>query len=305
MENNNKINWKAIVNLAMIVILVVCLVKLNNLTDEVNNLQSQLSYWQSDVSDIRSDISSIYNNVDEHLKKEASLISYVNYELGKLDSSSHNALIQIKVVPKNITEDIRLSVSIGEELVEFTRTGNEYSGTISTNIFMDYGTHPMLHIQSSNEIKTELLESVELSNLHYNYLPVLESDIWGSSNFRNGTLNVDGNVIIDCKPSSANCDIKTVKAELITKLNGKEIDRRDITSKLVDDYCDFSFEEKYKVSNGEELSMYVEIEDSAGYIHRSSEYFWLEKEGATGHTTEEVHTSGIYDKEGNLLNKFE
>ena len=88
-------------------------------------------------------------------------------------------------------------------------------------------------------------------------------------------------------------------------MNGKEIERRDITSKLVDDYCDFSFEEKYKVGSGEELSMYVEIEDSAGYIHRSSKYFWLEKENSTGHATEEVHTLGIYDKDGNLLNKFE
>ena len=53
------------------------------------------------------------------------------------------------------------------------------------------------------------------------------------------------------------------------------------------------------------LSMYVEIEDSAGYIHRSSKYFWLEKENSIGHATEEVHTLGIYDKDGNLLNKFE
>lgn len=70
MENSKKINWKVILNLIMAILLVVCLVKLNNLTDEVNNLQSQLSYWQSDVNNIRNDISSIYNNVDEHLKKE-------------------------------------------------------------------------------------------------------------------------------------------------------------------------------------------------------------------------------------------
>lgn len=305
MENNKKINWKAIINLAMIGLLVVCLFKLNHLTDEVNNLKSQLSYWQSDVSNIRNDISSIYNNVDEHLKKESSLLSHVNYELGELDGSSHKAEIQLKVVPKNITEDMRLSVSIGEESTELTRTGNEYTASIKANIFLDYGEYPMLHIQSSDGTKTELLESVDLSYLHYNYLPVLESDIWGSTTYRNGTLTIDGNVLIDCKPSSSSSKVTTAKAELITELNGKEIDRRDITSKLVDDYCDFSFEEKYKVGSGEELSMYVEIEDSAGYIHRSSKYFWLEKENSTGHATEEVHTLGIYDKDGNLLNAFE
>lgn len=305
MENSKKINWKVITNLVIAVMLVVCLVKLNNLTDEVNKLESQLSYWQSDVNNIRGDINSIYNNVDEHLKKEASLLSHVDYELGELDASSHKAVIHLKVVPKNITEDMQLSASIGEERTEFIKKDNEYTASILANIFLDYGEYPMLHIQTAEGTKTELLESVDLSYLHYNYLPVLESDIWGSTTYRNGTLTIDGNVLIDCKPSSPSCEITTAKAELVTELNGKEIERKDITSKLADDYCDFSFEEKYKVDSGEELSMYVEIEDSAGYIHSSSKYFWLEKEGSAGHPTEEVHTLGIYDKEGNLLNKFE
>ena len=305
MQNSKKINWKLIINLMMTILLVVCLVKLNNLTEEVNNLQSQLSYWQSDVNNIRSDISSIYNNVDEHLKKEASMLSHVDYELGELDGSSHKAVIHLKVVPKNITEDMQLSVSIGEESTEFTKKDNEYTASIPANIFLDYGEYPMLHIQTAEGTKTELLESVDLSYLHYNYLPVLESDIWGSSTYRNGTLTIDGNVLMDCKPSSSSSNITAVKAELVTELNGKEIDRKDITSKLVDDYCEFSFEEKYKVDDGAELAMYVEMEDAAGYIHRSSKYYWLETEDSTGHATEAVHTLGIYDKDGNLLNAFE
>lgn len=305
MENNKKINWKVIINLVMAVMLVVCLVKLNHLTDEVNNLQSQLSYWQSDVNNIRSDISSIYDNVDEHLKQEASLLSHVDYELGELDGSTHKAVIHLKVVPKNITEGMQLSVSMGEESAEFVKTDNEYTASLPANIFSDYGEHPMLHIQTAEGTKTELLESVDLSYLHYNYLPVLESDIWGSSTYRNDTLTIDGNVLMDCKPSSSSSNVKAVKAELVTELNGKEIDRKDITSKLVDDYCEFSFEEKYKVDDGAELAMYVEMEDSAGYIHRSSKYYWLEKDGSTGHATEAVHTLGIYDKDGNLLNEFE
>lgn len=304
-EKKNQVNWKVVLGIALVVVLVLGYIKISELTNEISNLKGQIAYWQTEGNNIRSEISSIYDNVDEHLKKEASLLSHVNYELGELDTSSNKAEIQLKVVPKNITENMKLSVSIGEENAELTRIGNEYIASIKANIFLDYGEYPMLHIQTPDGTKTELLESVELSYLHYNYLPVLESDIWGSTTYRNGTLAIDGNVLIDCKPSSPSSKVTTSKAELITELNGKEIERRDITSKLVDDYCDFSFEEKYKVGSGEELSMYVELEDSAGYIHRSSKYFWLEKENSTGHATEEVHTLGIYDKDGNLLNKFE
>lgn len=304
-EKKNKINWKAIVNLTIIVILVVCLMKLNNLTNELNNLQSQLSYWQSDVNNIRSDISSIYDNVDEHLKKEASLLSHVDYKLGELDSSSHKAAVHLKVVPKNIAEDLQLSVSLGEESVAFVKKDNEYTASLLVNIFLDYGEHPMLHMQTTEGIMTELLESVDLSYIYYKYLPVLESDISGSTTYRNGMLAIDGNVLIDCMPSSPSCNTTIVKAELITEKNGKEIDRKDITSKMQDDYCDFTFEKEYKVDSGEDLAMYLEVEDSAGYIHRSTKRYWLEKGESTGHATEDVHILGIYDKEGNLLNKFE
>lgn len=87
----------------------------------------------------------------------------------------------------------------------------------------------------------------------------------------------------------------------MTELDGKEIARKDLTSKKAEEHYDVKIEETYKLNGGKELSMYVEAEDTAGYIHRSTKYSWLESGDTAGHPMEEVTINGIYDKEGNLL----
>lgn len=300
-EKKNKVNWKVVLGVALVVVLVMGYIKISELTNEISNLKGQIAYWQTEGSNIRNEISSIYNNVDERLKQEASLISSVSYDLGEFDSTTHQAEILLKVVPKNITDEMVLSVKIGDETADFSRNGNEFTATLKAGIFMEYGSYPMLSIKTAGSTLTEQMDSVDLSLLHYNYLPNVMADIWGSSTHRNGLLEINGNVTLDYKPSSPDCNINLKKVELVTELDGKEIARKDLSSKKAEDHYDVKIEETYKLDGGKELAMYVEAEDTAGYIHRTTKYFWLESGDTTGHPTEEVTINGIYDKEGNLL----
>ena len=99
-EKKNKVNWKVLLGVALVVILVMGYIKISELTNEISNLKGQIAYWQTEGNNIRNEISSIYNNVDERLKQEASLISSVTYDLGKFNSTTHQAEILLKVVPK-------------------------------------------------------------------------------------------------------------------------------------------------------------------------------------------------------------
>lgn len=300
-EKKNKVNWKVLLGVALVVILVMGYIKISELTNEISNLKGQIAYWQTEGNNIRNEISSIYNNVDERLKQEASLISSVTYDLGKFNSTTHQAEILLKVVPKNITDEMTLSVKIGEEIADFSRNGNEFTATLKAGIFMGYGSYPMLSIETAGSTLTEQLDTVDLSLLHNYYLPNVNADIWGSSTHRNGSLEINGDVSFDCKPSSPNCNITLKKVELVTELDGKEIARKDLSSRKAEEHYGFKIEETYKLNGGKELAMYVEAEDTAGYIHRTTKYFWLESGDTVGHPTEEVTITGIYDKEGNLL----
>ena len=300
-EKKNKVNWRVVLGIALVVVLVLEYIKISELTNEISNLKGQIAYWQTEGNNIRNEINSIYDNVDERLKQEASLISSVTYDVGKFNSTTHQAEIHLKVVPKNITDEMILSARIGNETADFSRNGDEFTATLKAGIFMEYGSYPMLSIKTAGSTLTEQMDTVDLSLLHYNYLPNVMADIWGSSTHRNGSIEINGNVSADCKPFSSDCNITLKKVELVTELDGKEIARRDLTPNNAKEHFDVRIEETYKLDGGKELAMHVDAEDTAGYIHRSTKYFWLESGDTAGHPTEEVTINGIYDKEGNLL----
>ena len=111
---------------------------------------------------MQSNIDSIYSNVDEQLKQEASLLSSVDYILGELNKEDHTVPVTLKVVPKSLTDDMKLSVKVGNEIFDFERNGNEFTATFSINMFISYEDYPMLNIDAGGTTKTELLESADM-----------------------------------------------------------------------------------------------------------------------------------------------
>jgi len=297
-ELKNKINWKIVFKIALIVVLIIGCIKITKLTNEISNLRNQIEYLESHTDTIGSRIDSIYNNVDERLKQEASLISSVEYEVGEINITTHKAEVKFKVVPKTITDEMLLTVSMGEDSAGFSREGNEFTTTLKCGIFLDYGSKPIISIQTSEGIQTEQLEDVKLGSLYREFLPYVDANMSGTTTETNASLTIDGNVSVNYKPSSSEETITLKKIEVVTELDGKEIDRKDITSEMEEYHCEFSIKETYKMEDGKNLVMYVEAVDTAGYIHRTEEYSWSRVDGVGR------YVNGIYDKEGKLMASY-
>lgn len=297
-ELKNKINWKIVFKIALIVVLIIGCIRIAKLTNEISNLRNQIEYLESHTDTIGSRIDSIYNNVDERLKQETSLMSSVEYEVGEINITTHKADVRFKVVPKNITDEMLLSVNMGEDSAGFSREGNEFTTTLKCGIFLDYGSKPIISIQTAEGIQTEQLEDVDLGSLYHEYLPYVDADMSGTTTETNASLTIDGNVSVNYKPSSPEETITLKKIELVTELDGKEIDRKDITSKIEEYDCELPIKETYKMKGGKNLVMYVEAVDTAGFIHRTEEYLWSREDGIGR------YVNGIYDKDGNLLASY-
>lgn len=304
MEGNKKrFRWKRVIIMGMALCLIFCLFKIKDMSNDILNLESQLGYYQSEAGNLRNEINAIYNNVDEQLKKEASLLSFADFTLGELDTTTHKVDVLLKVVPKNITEDMQLSVSVGDETADFTRNGNAFTATVPVNMFHGYAEYPILNIKTAEGIQTELLENVDVSQLHYQYLPVVSASMYGHSVLTGGKLKLSSDIMIECMlPDS---DIAITKVELVTELNGKEVARKDVISKLVDGYGEFTIEEEYSAKPGDELLAYVVAEDSAGYVHKTLSHYWLDINETSSKMTTLDSSEYIYDQEGNLLNGLE
>lgn len=201
-ELKKKINWKIVFKIALIVVLIIGCIKITKLTNEISNLRNHIEYLESHTDTIVSRIDSIYNNVDERLKQEASLISSVEYEVGEINIETHEAEVKFKVVPKNITDEMLLSVSMGEDSVGFSREGNEFTTILKCGIFLDHGSKPIISIQTAEGIQTEQLEDVKLGSLYREFLPYVDANMWGATIEKKDSLVIDGGVSVHYKPSS-------------------------------------------------------------------------------------------------------
>lgn len=301
-ENRKKFNWKILFIIVMAGALVFCLFRINSMSDEIASLASRNENYQNQINSLQSELNSIYDNVDAQLKQEASLLSRVDHALGELDTETHTVPVTLRVVPKTITEDMRLLVRIGDESADFVREGDAFTATIPIGLFVGYDQYPMLSIQTAEGIKTEYLESVDITDLHHRYLPSMYAEMFGSCAFGDGTLRLDAHITIDCKPFSPESNASLTRLSLVAELNGEEIDRQDLTSEIQDGAHSAAFDQSYPVKEGEELLLYAVAEDSMGYTHKRTLWYWFGGDETQTEVTTVDGSEYIYDKDGNLLN---
>ena len=302
-ENKKKFDWKFAGFVAVFIMLIFCLAKINELENQISNLSSQISGYQNQVNSMQNTINSIYDNVDEKLKKEASLLSNVDYSLGELNTETHMVPVTVTLTPKSLTDDMQVSLSFEGNSVSFERNGSEFTATFPINMFVAFDEYPMLNIKADGTTKTELLESVSLSTLYNRYLPLVYAYITPFDEFKNNKLKIDAELQFDEKPTSVDSDVTVKKVELVTEKNNKEISRKDITGELADYLSPIPVQANYDAKYGDEIIIYVVAEDSLGYVHKLPAYYWHEIDENTSQeaVTPVGDNAEIYDKNGNLL----
>ncbi|MBQ9070267.1 MAG: hypothetical protein IJY23_02840 [Clostridia bacterium] len=297
-ENKKKYDFKNIIFIITLVLLVVCLFKLYNMADDITSLENRVANYQAQINSLGYDIDSMYDNVDNLLKKQASLLSSVEYTLGELDGTTHHVPLTLKVIPKTLTDDTVLSVRIGATTADFTRDGDEFTVTVPVELFISEEQYPILSIKTGSETNTEKLENVCITNLHYDYLPNVYAHISPFYDYSNGKLKIDSDFQISIYSESS---VSITKIELITEKNGEEIERKDVKSLIKEDSYEGVFNKTYSAKDGDEFKIYVIAEDSLGYIHKTTVLHCIQEDN--GVYSEGIVDKGdeIYDKNGNLL----
>lgn len=300
MNKELKKSIPSIVIFILVVALIVAFAKIHALESDIKLLRGDLA---SEVSMLRGDMSSIYNNVDEMLKEEASLLSGVSAEYGELNLEDHTIEVTVKLVPKLISDDMKIQISIKGRNTELVRSGNIFSGKIPVDIYnqneqllMTIETEAGTQTQYLSEVRTEYLYEGRIPSLYY-------CDISGNGTFTEGKYCLNASIDINCSPVEDTPDIKFEQFVLVTELNGKEINREDISQDVLN-YQNYPhgvyWRDEYKMEcaaqEGDELAIYVEATDSLGYVHRRLLHFWKEYKGAMAEAVDA--SEYIYDPNG-------
>ena len=298
-ENKQNTGIKLIVA-ALVIALTISFVQIGLLNERIDQLQNGI---HNQHQQFMNQIESIYTNVDRQLKEEASLLSGVDAEYGEISIEDHTIDVTVKLVPKLISDDMKIQISINGRNTELVRSGNSFSGKIPVDIYnqneqllMTIETEAGTQTQYLSEVRTEYLYEGRIPSLYY-------CDISGTGTFTEGKYSLNASIDINCSPVEDTPDIKFEQFVLVTELNGKEIYREDISQDVLN-YQNYPhgvyWRDEYKMEcaaqEGDELAIYVEATDSLGYVHRRLLHFWKEYKGAMAEAVDA--SEYIYDPNG-------
>lgn len=292
-----------IIILVMAFMLIACFTKINSLSREINHLRND---YLSEDDMLREQINSIYTNVDEQLKKQASLITESTFSLGELDTKTQMVPVTIRIVPKEIREDMQIKVELDGEQAEFVKNGSFYEATIPVGLFLTEEPYPMVNITYDGVTKTEKLEEIWLGELWGKWFPLLRAeDTTGRSSFKDGKLAFDTQTLIEWDYLNNVSKIVFENFAIVTEINGKEVKRVDITEEVknaegfAEGIVALEFKDTYEVVEGDAVSVYVVAEDSLGYIHKTLAHYWQRSGGASAEAV--YGGESVYDKQGNMI----
>ena len=280
--------------------------RINELNSNVSNLQNNLD---QNINTIRTDIADIYENVDQRLKKEASILSGYDITYGPLDTANYTTPILVSVTPKNADNNTSVSVKIGETTVQLNRNGEVFSGYIDANVFIADSTHPLITVKNSSSTQNEYLEDHDMKNLFTLFMTYLYSDlVIREESYSNNKIKISGELSVDSKPPSENCTTTYTQIWLVGESNGKEVFRNDITQKVENSNGKIiSIEKTFnsaEYKNYTDMKYFIVAKDSLEFNHKCP--INTLNHSSNGSTTTELEQVSdgwgcIYDKDGKLL----
>ena len=306
---NIRISIQCFLLVVLAIFAILSLIKFASMSGQVADLQFQLVQLEKQIKEQDASIEAIHHDVDEQLRRQASLFSSVSYSYDAFHTETGTADMLLTVIPKTITDDIQMKAILGDYTVTFEKGENDsFHATIPTEIF-SVDEHPLVIMEAGGERKTELLDHVDTDLLFTDYLPTLSADVKGVANYNHSSskLKMDASLTVEYKTSNL-FDAYFMDMSIVVKTNDKEIFREDITNnvkgssqtKITNGTYTAPFTDTYTVILGEDFYVYLVATDSLGYEHEYLAYHWLR---STENVTPEFIYGGeiIYDADGNMM----
>ena len=298
-ENKQNIGIKLIVA-ALVIALTISFVQIGLLNERIDQLQNGM---HNQHQQFMNQIESIYTNVDQQLKEEASLLSGIDAEYGEINLEDHTIDVTVKLVPKLISEDMKVSISINGRSADLIKSGSVFTSTIPVDIY-NMGELMLMSIETATGTQTQYLSEIQVEYLWSERIPSLYyCDVSGQGSFTEGKYSFDGHIDINCSPSEQTPDVSFEKFVLVTELNGTEINREDITEDVMNYeayphgvYWRDEYKMECEAKEGDDVRIYLEATDSLGYLHRMLVHQWREQNGALAEAADA--SEYIYDSNG-------
>ena len=302
-----KQNLKNILLIINTILLIVCLVQIADLRAELQNMRFNTS---NQLSNILTNVNNSHSYIEEKLEENASIISKSEFEFGEIDIKAGTVEVSAYVIPKEYQPNVTQAFFLcGDEEVPAEYVGGKYVVTMNLPLFEDVNI-PSVMFKENGTIRTESLDwffNPRAELLPYVYAYNAGSFSVGKSEKKEnvGTWTFSGDVEIDVAGKYRD-EFKVDTAEIVRFLDGKEVERFDITLEAMTAHNTFSYNwnPTYEIPFGSTQELFVDITLKNGLVYRSwISYCRMDEQGnpIEDNGYWENLEASIYDTEGNVL----
>lgn len=256
-----KKNYLYIAIVALILFNVYTINKVNNIGNSVDRNMQQI---QSDQTNIRNEISNIYSNVDEKLKKQASVLDSYDVVFGdELNTENLTVPVNISVTPKENTGNLTAELLINNERYSMNKNETTFTSQINTYVFDSFKMMIVLNDNGTEKIET----IVEYDDLQYKYLLSLYGHFAGNTQYSSGKYQYDGDIIIDFSGPEVN---NPEKISISKYINGTFIDEQEVDMRGSDRgmHSIHSVKGEAELSANDKIEICISVEDKYGLSYK-------------------------------------
>ena len=222
----SRIKWKTIIAAVMAVaglaIMVMMYMRLNELTN-------QLVYLQDTTNIILSDVGGMQSNIEKTLKEEASMVESYTMNIVDMDFAAQTYEVTVSVIPKEYSENTKVSVYFGTTECPLKLTGYAYTGQATLSLDKSFDGNVTFLLANGKKKSTEVLENYE--GLDMGLGSVLSGKLDHEPTFKDGTLSLKSSCSFSLEGGK---QFQFESLELAATLDDEEIWTQDLFENMAE-----------------------------------------------------------------------
>lgn len=279
-----------------------CLFKIHSLWEAVEWLECQNDELDRDVFNLRDSLSALRSEMEEKIHDATSIFEEVEYKLVGTGTESGTAKCAFRIIPKLMSEDMQLEITIGNKTHSLTKDGDEFTGTVEIKMFDEEGAIPSVTVKTASGTQVQKLEEVDLYWACRSWLPEVFLSMSGTGSNEQGLPQLDLTYGFLYHTEVTETPVTIVKITEIKTVDGKEVSNRDVTSQLRDggqpDH--YEYDTSWMIEKQQPMVLTIRAEDSLGYIHELETNIDLYT-NADGSPEISTSLESVYTPDGELL----
>ena len=256
---------------------------ISQLSGIASDVQQTYCQLRTEIQNLRCEVS----DLQDQIEKQNSPLNSFEYSFGKVNSNDNTVETTFRCVPKSISEDTVITITLGEQVITLEAAGNGvFTATKQLPLFAEIGTEATVAITAGGITNTSIINDAPCDSLCTQCLPRLGDYLESlTEEWENGKLTFSGTYTPE--KGDGMSDIK-----LFFVIDDSVVKTLDNEGQVI------NINETFELSNNSIIKLVAEGTDQYGYTHKKVLYAFSANITADyGY----LDSDTIIDKDGNVL----